>query len=256
MNQLPVEAQVLRVKGTASMSRPYVAVKRVLDVCGSLSLLLVMLPLFILVILAIELESPGPVFFSQQRLGRGGKRFGLYKFRTMRRAPTRKDLIGAHMALNGHDEDITRVGAVLRATGLNELPQLMNILKGEMSFIGPRPAVLFHEQYYTEWHRKRLGVAPGVTGLAQVCGRNLIPWGWRVALDRCYVEHMSFALDWAIFWKTFYVVLRGIGTEGSYELYFDFTPPEEGVLDKLERQGVFRCFLRADAPLSDKQAGS
>ena len=252
MNQLPVEAQVLSVEGIASMSRPYAAVKRVLDVCGSLLLLLILLPLFLLVILAIELESPGPVFFSQQRLGRCGKRFGLYKFRTMRRSPTRKDLTGAHMALNGHDEDITRVGAFLRVTGLNELPQLLNILRGEMSFIGPRPAVLFHEQYYTEWHRRRLGVAPGVTGLAQVCGRNSIPWGWRVALDRYYVEHISFALDWAIFWKTFYVVLLGIGIEGSYELYFDFTPPEDSVLDKLKRRGVFRCFLRAGAPVPDE----
>jgi undecaprenyl phosphate N,N'-diacetylbacillosamine 1-phosphate transferase len=245
MNQVPAEARALGVKGYASVLRPYVVVKRGLDIAGSLLLLLVLSPILLLLMLAIVIESPGPVFFQQLRLGRGGKRFGLYKFRTMRRQPTGADLSGEHTALNGHDQDITRVGAVLRISGLNELPQLLNILRGEMSFIGPRPAVLAHEQYYAEWHRKRLEVTPGVTGLAQVCGRNLIPWGWRVALDRYYVEHLSFSLDWIVFWKTFFVVLRGLGAEGPESMYFDFTPPGKEVIAALEKQGVMRCFLRA-----------
>lgn len=245
MNQIPVEASALRAKSYTTAVRPYAAIKRGLDVLGSLVLLVLISPVFLLVILAIELESPGPVFFQQSRLGRGGRRFGLYKFRTMRRSPTKQDLSGAHTALNGHDEDITRVGALLRTSGLNELPQLFNILRGEMSFIGPRPAVLAHEEHYSDWHRHRLDVAPGVTGLAQVCGRNLIPWGWRVALDRYYVDNPSFALDWAILWKTFYVVLIGKGAEGPEEFYFDFTPPNSDLIGELHRLGVFRCFLRA-----------
>lgn len=245
MNQIPAEARALGSKNSAVASRPYALIKRGVDFSGSLLLLIILSPLFLLVVLAIELDSPGPVLFQQLRIGKGGKRFGLYKFRTMRRQPTGKDLSGEHMALNGHDQDITRVGALLRLSGLNELPQLLNILRGEMSFIGPRPAVLAHEQYYTDWHRKRLEVIPGVTGLAQVCGRNHIPWGWRVALDRYYVDNISFALDWAILWKTFYVVLFGIGTEGPKEFYFDFQPPNGGVVEELTHRGVYRCFLRA-----------
>lgn len=232
-------------KSSSEVSRPYALIKRGIDFTGSLLLLIILSPLLLLMVLAVELESPGPVLFQQLRIGKGGKRFGLYKFRTMRRQPTGKDLTGEHTALNGHDEDITRVGALLRISGLNELPQLLNILRGEMSFIGPRPAVLAHEQYYTDWHRKRLDVTPGVTGLAQVCGRNLIPWGWRVELDRYYVDNLSFCLDWAIFWKTFYVVLTGLGTEGPEEFYFDFEPPSEKVVDELAKLGVYRCFLHA-----------
>ncbi len=234
------------------MVRPYAVVKRGIDFLSSLLLLLLLSPILLLLMLAIVVESPGPVLFQQLRLGRGGKRFGLYKFRTMRRQPTGGDLSGEHTALNGHDLDITRVGAILRISGLNELPQLLNILRGEMSFIGPRPAVLAHEQYYADWHRKRLEVTPGVTGLAQVCGRNLIPWGWRVALDRYYVEHVSFSLDWAIFWKTFFVVICGLGAEGPESMYFDFTPPGGEVVQTLERDGVMRCFLRASQPLDTK----
>jgi lipopolysaccharide/colanic/teichoic acid biosynthesis glycosyltransferase len=235
MNQIPAEARALGAKSSPVTARPYAVIKRSIDLTGSLLLLIVLSPVLLLLVLAVEIESPGPVFFQQLRIGKGGKRFGLYKFRTMRRQPTGKDLTGEHTALNGHDEDITRV----------ELPQLLNILRGEMSFIGPRPAVLAHEQYYTDWHLKRLDITPGVTGLAQVCGRNHIPWGWRVALDRYYVDHAGFSLDWAIFWKTFYVVLAGLGAEGPEDFYFDFTPPNGGVLEELSNLGVYRCFLRA-----------
>lgn len=246
MNQIPAEVRALGAKQPSVAVRPYAIIKRTIDFAGSLLLLIILSPIFLLVVLAIELESPGPVLFQQLRIGKLGKRFGLYKFRTMRRQPTRKDLSGEHTALNGHDGDITRIGALLRQSGLNELPQLLNILRGEMSFIGPRPAVLAHEQYYTDWHRKRLELTPGVTGLAQVCGRNHIPWGWRVALDRYYVDNVSLALDWAVFWKTFYVVLSGLGAEGPEEFYFDFTPPNGGVIEELTRLGVYRCFLRAN----------
>lgn len=221
----------------------YGYIKRLLDLVCSLALLVVCAPLFILISLAILIESPGPVFFVQPRLGRGGRRFGLIKFRTLKRKPSADDVAGAHMALSGKDRDITAVGSFLRRSGLNELPQLLNILAGDMSFIGPRPAVLHHEAHYTDWHRKRLTVRPGVTGLAQVCGRNVIPWGWRVALDRHYVEHMSLGLDLAILCKTAYVVFGGVGAEGDESMYFDFTPPEQDILEPLRSRGVLRTFL-------------
>jgi lipopolysaccharide/colanic/teichoic acid biosynthesis glycosyltransferase len=222
----------------------YAVVKRLLDVVFSLLLLIVCAPLFLLIGAAIVIECPGAVFFVQPRLGRGGRRFGLVKFRTLRRRPNTDDVSGSHMALTGKDRDITAVGSFLRRSGLNELPQLLNIIAGQMSFVGPRPAVLHHESHYTEWHRRRLAVRPGVTGLAQVCGRNVIPWGWRVALDRHYVDHMSFSLDLAILLKTAYVVLWGIGAEGDEKLYFDFTPPEMDILAPLRQRGVLRTFLR------------
>ena len=213
-------------------------IKRCLDCTFSLLLLLLVSPAFLIIALAVYLERPGPVFFRQRRLGRYGKQFELLKFSTVRRPPTADDLNGNHIALNGTDHDISWLGRFLRASGLNELPQLINILRGEMSFVGPRPAVLVHEQYYTDWHRKRLEIPPGVTGLAQVCGRNAIPWGWRVALDRYYVEHFNLVLDLLILFKTVYVIFGRIGTEGVESFYSDFTPPVHDIIADLKQQGV------------------
>jgi len=231
---------MVRPLPAAPTLRASLAVKRALDIAGSLLLLIIASPVFLVIVIVLFIERPGSVFFKQQRIGRGGRRFGLLKFSTVRRSPTAEDLSGSHAALNGQDADITKVAHFLRASGLNELPQLVNILRGEMSFVGPRPAVLAHEQYYTDWHRKRLELSPGVTGLAQVCGRNAIPWGWRVALDRYYVEHYSLALDLAILCKTAYVVLCRVGAEGEGSFYFDFTPPDRDIIAELKRVGVFR----------------
>ncbi|MCB1187565.1 sugar transferase [bacterium] len=249
MNRIP--ATESSIHADTAMLAPvgaYTYVKRALDLLGSLFFLLLFAPLFCLIAIIVKLESPGPVFFLQKRLGRHGRQFGLYKFRTIQREPTPGDETGSHMAISGKDADITRIGRFLRNSGLNELPQLINIFRGEMSFVGPRPAVLHHEQYYTDWHRKRLAVLPGVTGLAQICGRNVIPWGWRVALDRYYVDHMGFASDALIFLKTFPVVLGHVGTEGAEDLYFDFSPPEESMFaEKLEKDGIWRTFFRYSA---------
>lgn len=233
-------SEMIRPIPAAATVRASLSIKRALDIFFSLLLLVLTSPLFAIIALALYLERPGAVFFVQQRLGLHGQRFGLLKFSTVRRPPTAEDLQGSHAALAGQDADISKVGHFLRASGLNELPQLINILRGEMSFIGPRPAVLAHEQYYSEWHRKRLQLTPGVTGLAQVCGRNAIPWGWRVALDRYYVEHYSLALDLAILLKTAYIVFGRVGTEGKGSFYYDFTPPKHDVLADLKRLGVFR----------------
>ena len=225
----------------------YVPVKRAIDIVGSLVLLALLSPLFFIITMAIALESPGSIFFRQQRIGFCGRRFGMFKFRTLQRRPTANDLAGTHIALAGQDKDITRVGAFLRRSGLNELPQLLNILHGEMSFIGPRPALLDNERYYSDWHRARLAVRPGVTGLAQVCGRNAIPWGWRIELDRYYISHISPWLDLAILCKTTWVVATRHGAEGDEALYYNFNPPgpHDHVLDKLAQQGLWRCTLTA-----------
>lgn len=250
MSQLPTEARPVTgaakpAPATRAGANPaYAAIKRLLDIVASLWLILSLLPVFGLFALAIAIESRGPVFFLQQRLGLGGKKFGLYKFRTLARKPSKGDEQGSVMALSGKDSDITVVGNFLRNSGLNELPQLLNILRGEMSFVGPRPAVLHHEQYYTGWHRKRLDARPGVTGLAQVCGRNVIPWGWRIVLDRHYVEHLGFWLDLQIMLKTAYVVFCHVGVEGDEDGYFDFEQPELDIIAGLRKRGVMRTFFR------------
>jgi lipopolysaccharide/colanic/teichoic acid biosynthesis glycosyltransferase len=224
--------------------RPYFYVKRFLDVCGALFMTALLSPLLLYIVIRLLLESGWPVLFTQKRLGYKGRIFNMFKFRTLRRPPTDEDDAGSHMSLEGQDEDITPFGAWLRKSALNELPQIFNVLIGDMSFIGPRPAVLAHEQYYTDWHRKRLEALPGIVGLAQVCGRNLIPWGWRVALDRYYIEHFGVALDKEVFIKTTGVVLGRKGAEGTdMDLYFDFTPPGPEVVETLEREGIQKCFL-------------
>ena len=255
MNRIPLAERRLAVDTQVRVrTAAYIHVKRVLDILGSMIFLLIFSPAFLIIAAIVKLESPGPVFFLQTRLGKDGKQFGLYKFRTIQRDPTPGDVAGSHMAISGKDCDITRFGRILRNSGLNELPQLINIFRGDMSFVGPRPAVLHHEQYYTDWHRKRLNVLPGVTGLAQICGRNVIPWGWRVALDRYYVDHMSFANDIVIFLKTFPVVIGHIGTEGAEDLYFDFTPPDElFIAAELESQGIWRTFFRHTEPMDEAQ---
>lgn len=249
MDRIPATAhRVDADTATAAPAGLYPLLKRVLDLLGSMFFLLLFAPLFLIIAIIVKLESPGPVFFLQKRLGRAGRQFGLYKFRTIHRDPTPGDEAGSHMAISGQDADITRFGRFLRNSGLNELPQLINIFRGEMSFVGPRPAVLHHEQYYTDWHRRRLSVLPGVTGLAQICGRNVIPWGWRVSLDRYYVDHMSLWNDAVIFLKTFPVVLGHVGTEGAEDLYFDFTPPDEQLIyDELRKNGIWRTFFRYSA---------
>ncbi len=249
MNRIPVtESRIPPTRAAEARFSVYTNIKRALDIFGSMFFLLLFAPLILLIAVAVKLESPGPVFFLQRRLGKHGRQFGLYKFRTIHREPTPGDEAGSHMAISGKDSDITRFGRFLRNSGLNELPQLINIFRGEMSFVGPRPAVLHHEQYYTDWHRKRLNVLPGVTGLAQICGRNVIPWGWRVALDRYYVEHLSLGNDLAIFLKTFPVVIGHVGTEGAEDLYFDFTPPDETqIAAELERKGIWRTFFHYSA---------
>jgi len=179
--------------------------KRWFDLAAAAVLVLVLLPLLILTAVLIKTTSRGPVFFVQQRGGRNGRPFWLVKFRTMRgdRKPDPKELVPLD-----HPE-ITRVGRVLRRLKLDELPQLFNVLQGEMSLVGPRPTLLDQVAAYDEFRRQRLLVRPGITGLAQVYGNSLVPWDERILYDIAYVRLCSFPLDMRILARTGWVILAG-----------------------------------------------
>ena len=184
--------------------RNQIAIKYALDRVFALSLIILLSPLWGAIMLAIKLDDRGPVFFTQDRLSKDESIFKIYKFRTM--------IVDADRFLDekGHvtsQNRITRVGKFLRALSLDELPQLINIFKGEMSIIGPRPVLPSHLPRYTQEQRRRLLMKPGVTGLAQVNGRNTLKWSQRIEYDIWYVEHYSLWLDLKILLKTIKVVL-------------------------------------------------
>jgi len=165
-------------------------------------------PLLVIALLAIRLESPGPVLYSQRRAGRDARPFEVLKLRTM---VDGAEHIGAGLAIDADDPRVTRVGAFLRRTSLDELPNLVNVLRGEMSLIGPRPTLPVQVQQYTERQRGRLAIKPGITGWAQVNGRASLPWAERIELDLYYIEHRSLALDLRILRRTVAMVLGGSG---------------------------------------------
>jgi len=183
-------------------------IRRAVDVVASALALLLSSPLLLAAMLAIRLESPGPMIYRQRRAGRGGKPFDVLKLRTM---VDGAEHIGAGMAVNANDSRITRVGAFLRRSSLDELPNLLNVLRGEMTLIGPRPTLPAQVDQYTERQRGRLAVKPGITGWAQVNGRASLPWSERIELDLYYVEHRSLSLDLRILLRTPAMVLGGSG---------------------------------------------
>jgi lipopolysaccharide/colanic/teichoic acid biosynthesis glycosyltransferase len=168
-------------------------------------------PVIALLALAIRLETPGHPIYRQTRVGKDGRLFQIYKLRTMVRGA---EFTGAGLAIQEGDERITRVGAFLRRYSLDELPNLWNVLRGEMSIVGPRPTLAVQVEQYTERQRGRLEVAPGITGWAQVNGRASLPWPERIELDLWYVEHRSLRLDLQILARTLRMVLGG---EGIYK---------------------------------------
>ncbi len=167
---------------------------------------------------AVRLESRGPVIYRQRRIGLHGRPFDVLKLRTM---VDGAEHIGAGLAVNEHDSRITRVGAILRRTSLDELPNLVNVLRGEMSLIGPRPTLPVQVEQYTDRQRGRLALKPGITGWAQVNGRATLPWSQRIELDLYYIEHRSPSMDLRILWRTLAMVLGGSdlykGEAGGWE---------------------------------------
>ena len=181
---------------------------RALDLAlGALALTLAS-PLLALCALAIKLDSRGPVLYRQRRVGRGGKQFEMLKLRTM---VVGAESMGAGLAVDKGDSRITRAGAVLRRFSFDELPNLLNVVRGEMALVGPRPTVQAQVDQYTERQRRRLEVLPGITGWAQVNGRASLPWSERIELDIWYVEHRSTALDLRILGRTVALLLSGRG---------------------------------------------
>jgi lipopolysaccharide/colanic/teichoic acid biosynthesis glycosyltransferase len=174
-------------------------VNRVLDLLSASLGLAVASPLLAASAIAIKVEDGGPVFFRQTRVGKDGEDFELLKLRTMVVDAERK---GAGYAVDAGDSRITRVGRILRRTSVDELPQLWNVVRGEMSLIGPRPTLRYQVDTYTERQRKRLDVRPGLTGWAQVHGRATLPWADRIELDVWYVEHRSPRVDVRILLRT------------------------------------------------------
>jgi lipopolysaccharide/colanic/teichoic acid biosynthesis glycosyltransferase len=193
-------------------------IRRAVDICVSAAVLAISSPLILAAMLAIRLESRGPVIYRQRRVGLDGRPFDVLKLRTM---VDGAEHIGAGLAVNESDPRITRVGEVLRRTSLDELPNLVNVLRGEMSLIGPRPTLRFQVDEYTPRQRGRLAIRPGITGWAQVNGRASLPWSERIELDLYYIEHRSLALDVRILWRTVQMVFGGSdlykGTAGGWE---------------------------------------
>ncbi|HHT7227519.1 TPA: sugar transferase [Bacillus cereus] len=193
----------------------YMFMKRLMDISGALCGLIFLSPVFIIVAILIKLEDPqGPVFFKQTRVGKDEKRFGMYKFRSMVTDAEEKlkDLL-QHNEVSGamfkmkEDPRVTKVGKFIRKTSIDELPQLINVLKGEMSLVGPRPPLLREVKEYTTYDKQRLKVTPGCTGLWQVSGRSNIGFEEMVELDLSYIQNRNLLLDIKIIFKTVGVLM-------------------------------------------------
>lgn len=192
-------------------SKIRLVLKRLTDVLLSLIGLSLLAVPFALIAVVIKFDSRGPIFFQQVRIGRGGPPFRVWKFRTMtvmQISPAGPDL------LSRDDARITHIGRFLRGLGLDELPQLVNVLSGEMSLVGPRPTLAYQVCEYTDFHQRRLEVKPGITSLAVVSGRNALSWEERIKLDIWYIDHWSLRLDLRILIQTLWKVL--VTREGLY----------------------------------------
>lgn len=177
-------------------------IKRAIDIFITLNIVFFSSPIWIIVIIMLAFANDGKVFFTQKRVGKGNKTFYVIKFKSMN---DKKDVNGN---LLKDVERLTLIGKIIRKTSIDELPQLINVLKGDMSIIGPRPLLPEYLPYYNEIHIRRHEVRPGITGLAQVKGRNTLTFGQRFDLDVKYVDNISFKLDWYIFYRTVIKVIR------------------------------------------------
>ena len=220
---------VIERRGVKLYKPYYQITKRLVELLLCLVALPILLPIGVIAAIAIRLDSPGPIFFVQERVGKGSRFFKIIKFRTMHynidtnsHQTFMKEFVSGKITNNNGNHgvfkpfkssQITRVGRVLRKTSLDELPQIINVLKGEMSLIGPRPNVPWEVEAYHGWHIERLEVLPGITGLAQVRGRSGITFNQIVRYDIEYIEKQSLKLDLQILWWTFASVLFGHGAE-------------------------------------------
>ncbi len=191
--------------------------KRFLDILFSFLGLIILFPLLIIIAILVKITSKGPILFKQKRIGKNGKVFNIYKFRSM--------CVGAEQQKGGvysdkNDKRVTKIGKFIRATSIDELPQMLNILKGDMSFIGPRPPLTYHPwkyEEYTKEQKKMFAVRPGITGWAQVNGRKEVEWHKRIELNVWYVEHLTFLLDMKILFMTIGKVFTNANNENVGE---------------------------------------
>lgn len=198
--------EVLKIK----KKNPPLFIKRIFDILVSAIALIVLLPIFFIIGIFIKLDSKGPVFFIQERVAKDGKIFRAYKLRTM---VDNAENVGLRYEIAKDDNRITRVGKCLR-WGIDELPQLINVFKGDMSLVGPRPTLPHQVEKYSKQERRRLEVKPGITGWALVNGRNKLSWPERIKLDIWYIDNWSIWLDLKILFKTVWVVI--FKREGIY----------------------------------------
>lgn len=195
----------------------YLVFKRFCEIILSFIAIILLLPLLLITAIAVKLDSPGPVIFKQDRLGKNGKVFKIYKFRSM---CENAEHTGSGVYSGADDMRVTRVGKFIRATSIDELPQLFNILKGEMSFVGPRPPLTYHPwevNEYTKEQFRMFDVRPGITGWAQTHGRKEVEWHERIKLNVWYVDHISLWLDLKILLLTVYKVLKNEDNVNSAE---------------------------------------
>ena len=191
--------------------------KRIIDVTLSVLALILLSWLYLIIALLVKLTSKGPVLFKQDRIGRNGKVFRFYKFRSM---CVNAEHTGSGVYSDRNDPRVTKIGKFIRATSIDELPQLFNIIKGEMSLIGPRPPLTYHPwkwEEYTDEQKRMFEVRPGITGWAQTHGRKDVEWNQRIKLNVWYVDHVSFGLDFKIFWLTIFKILTNADNENKGE---------------------------------------
>ncbi len=203
-----IRRELGRVRRGDRSARLDAAIKRAIDLVVAVPLAILTAPLVALLALAVRLESPGDPLYRQTRVGQHGRLFAIYKLRTM---VAGAEFTGAGLAIAEGDPRITRLGALLRRYSLDELPNLWNVARGEMSIVGPRPTLPGQVERYTPRQRGRLAVKPGITGWAQINGRASLPWPQRIELDLWYVEHRSTALDLRILRRTLGLVAGGSG---------------------------------------------
>ncbi|MFT8348176.1 sugar transferase [Clostridium saccharoperbutylacetonicum] len=213
MQQLDLERQEALFREQIETKRRYCFFKRMMDIICSLIGLIALVPIFLIVAVAIKIESKGPIVFIQKRVGKDGKTFGIYKFRSMVvNAEELKDKLSDKNEISGpmfkikKDPRITKVGKFIRKTSIDELPQLINVLRGEMSLVGPRPSLPDEVMKFENWMMQRLSVKPGLTCYWQVSGRNDIGFREWMKLDVKYVEERSLLVDIQLIFKTFFVL--------------------------------------------------
>ncbi|MDR3598459.1 sugar transferase [Clostridium sp.] len=213
MQQINIERQGVLFRDQIQTRRGYCFFKRMMDIVCSLVGIIALIPVFFIVALAIKIESRGPIVFVQKRVGKDGKTFGIYKFRSMVvNAEELKDKLYDKNEMNGpmfkmrEDPRITRVGKFIRKTSIDELPQLINVLRGEMSLVGPRPSISSEVKHFEDWMLQRLSVRPGLTCYWQVSGRNDIEFRDWMKLDIKYIEERSMLVDIKLIFKTFFVL--------------------------------------------------